>query len=200
MWRTLRNVLILLLIVAVLLTIGGAGLLWSTLPSATQEAHIPDLSAPVAIRLDTDGIPHIQAANDTDAAAALGFVHARDRMFQMELMRRNASGRLSEIAGPATLALDRSMRTLGLRRRAVADYPALPAETRAMLEAYAHGVNAWIAERGRFSAPEFLLLGAPEAWEPILDWEHDDYRWLRREEAAEVLFWPEPGALLRSLP
>ena len=103
----------------------------------------------------------------TDAAAALGFVHARDRLFQMELMRRAASGRLSEIAGPATLALDRSMRTLGLRRRAVADYPALPAETRAMLEAYARGVNAWIAERGRFSAPEFLFLGAPEPWEPV---------------------------------
>ena len=85
----------------------------------------------------------------------------------MELMRRAASGRLSEIAGPATLALDRTMRTLGLRRRAVADYPALPAETRAVLEAYARGVNAWIAERGRFSAPESLFLGAPEPWEPV---------------------------------
>ena len=81
-------------------------------------------------------------------------------------MRRAASGRLSEIAGPATLATDRMMRTLGLRRRAVADYPALPAETRAMLEAYARGVNAWIAERGRFSAPEFLFLGPPDPWEP----------------------------------
>ena len=167
MWRTLRNVLILLLIVAVLLTIGGAGLLWSTLPSATQEAHIPDLSAPVAIRLDTDGIPHIQAANDTDAAAALGFVHARDRMFQMELMRRNASGRLSEIAGPATLPMDRIMRVLGLRRHAEAEYALLPADTRAVLDAYARGVNAWIALRGRRAAPEFLLLGAPEPWTPV---------------------------------
>ena len=94
-------------------------------------------------------------------------MHARDRLFQMELMRRAASGRLSEIAGPATLALDRTMRTLGLRRRAVADYPALPAETRAMLEAYARGVNAWIEARGRFSAPEFLFLGTPEPWEPV---------------------------------
>ena len=59
------------------------------------------------------------------------------------------------------------MRTLGLRRRAEADYAALPADTRAMLEAYARGVNAWIAARGRFSAPEFLLLGAPEPWEPV---------------------------------
>ena len=58
------------------------------------------------------------------------------------------------------------MRTLGLRRRALEDYAALPAETRAVLEAYARGVNAWIAAKGRFSAPEFLFLGTPEPWEP----------------------------------
>ncbi len=143
------------------------GVLWLTLPPRSQQARIPGLSGPVDVGFDTDGVPRIRAASATDAAAAIGFVHARDRLFQMELMRRAASGRLSEIAGPATLALDRSMRTLGLRRRAVADYPALPAETRAMLEAYAHGVNAWIAERGRFSAPEFLFLGRPEPWEPV---------------------------------
>ncbi len=143
------------------------GVLWLTLPPRSQQARIAGLSGPVDIGFDADGIPRIRAASATDAAAAIGFVHARDRLFQMELMRRAASGRLSEIAGPATLALDRSMRTLGLRRRAVADYPALPAETRAMLEAYARGVNAWIAERGRFSAPEFLFLGTPEPWEAV---------------------------------
>ena len=79
----------------------------------------------------------------------------------MELMRRAASGRLSEIAGPATLPIDRMMRTLGLRQHAVADFATLPADTRAMLEAYARGVNAWIDLKGRFAAPEFLVLGAP---------------------------------------
>ena len=63
----------------------------------------------------------------------------------MDLMRRAASGRLSEIAGPATLGYDRTMRTLGLARSAAADYAALPAPTQAMLQAYARGVNAWIA-------------------------------------------------------
>ena len=116
MWRMLRNVLILLFLIVVLLVAGVAGLLWSTLPPTTQQAHIPGLAAPVEIGFDADGIPRIRAANDTDAAAALGFVHARDRMFQMELMRRAASGRLSEIAGPATLPIDRMMRVLGLRR------------------------------------------------------------------------------------
>ncbi|MDR3537806.1 MAG: penicillin acylase family protein [Acetobacteraceae bacterium] len=144
-----------------------AGALWLTLPRNDQTAQIPGLSAPVEIGFDQDGIPRIHAATALDAAAALGFVHARDRMFQMELMRRNASGRLSEIAGPATLPLDRMMRTLGLRRHAVADLATLPPEARAMLEAYARGVNAWIAARGRFAAPEFLVLGAPEPWDPV---------------------------------
>ncbi len=82
MWRFLRNMLILLLLVAVLIATGVAVLLWSTLPPRSQEAHIPGLAAPVAIGFDADGIPRIQAANDTDAAAALGFVHARDRIFR----------------------------------------------------------------------------------------------------------------------
>jgi penicillin amidase len=143
-----------------------AGILWFTLPATNRNARIQGLSAPVEISFDPDGVPRIRAATLRDAAAALGYVHARDRMFQMELMRRNASGRLSELAGPATLSLDRTMRTLGLHRRAVEDYPGLPADTRAQLEAYAAGVNAWIAERGRFAAPEFLLFGAPEPWDP----------------------------------
>ncbi len=161
--RLLSWVGFIVLLVAAVIT----GVLWLTLPPRSQQARIPGLSGPVDIGFDTDGIPRIHAASATDAAAALGFVHARDRLFQMDLMRRAASGRLSEIAGPATLNLDRTMRTLGLRMHAEADYPTLPAETRAMLEAYARGVNAWIAERGRFSAPEFLFLGSPEPWEPV---------------------------------
>ena len=97
---------------------------------------------------------------------ALGWLHARDRMFQMELMRRGAAGRLAELVGEPALRTDRFTRTLGLARRAEADLATLPAETRDLLEAYAAGVNAWIAARGRFAAPEFLALGAPEPWRP----------------------------------
>jgi penicillin amidase len=154
-----------ILILLLLACVGGA--LWLTLPPHDQTVQIPGLSAPVEIGFDADGIPRIKAANEADAAAALGYVHARDRMFQMELMRRAASGRLSEIAGPATLRIDRLMRTLGLRNHAAADLAALPADTRALIDAYARGVNAWIAQRGRFAAPEFLVLGAPEAWQPV---------------------------------
>jgi penicillin amidase len=165
--RKLRRLLAATGFVVLLLAAILTGALWLTLPPRSQQLRVPGLSGPVDIGFDSDGVPRIRANNPIDAAAALGFVHARDRLFQMELMRRAASGRLSEIAGSATLGVDRMMRTLGLRRRAVADYPGLPVETRAMLEAYARGVNAWIAERGRFSAPEFLFLGAPEPWEPV---------------------------------
>ncbi len=139
---------------------------WSTLPSRHARLRVAGLAAPVSVMLDRDGIPRITAANDADAAVALGYLHARDRMFQMELMRRAVSGRLSEIAGPATLPLDRLMRTLGLARLAAADLATLPPDTRRLLDAYAAGVNAWISERGRRAAPEFLLLGRPASWQP----------------------------------
>ncbi len=166
-FRLVRRVLAGIGVLVLLLVAAVFGLLWLSTPSKKQQLAIEGLSAPVNVTFDADGVPRIHAASALDGAAALGFVHARDRMFQMELMRRAASGRLSEIAGPVTLPLDRQMRVLGLRQRALADYPALPEPTRAMLEAYARGVNAWIAARGRFSAPEFLALGAPEQWEPV---------------------------------
>jgi penicillin amidase len=151
----------LLLIVAVI-----GGLLWYSLPPSEQVAAIPGLSAPVSITIDQDGVPRIRAASEIDAATALGFLHARDRMFQLELVRRSASGRLSEVVGPQALHFDREMRVLGLGVRAAADAAALPAADRDVLEAYARGVNAWISARGRFSAPEFIVLGAPEPWRP----------------------------------
>ncbi|MDE2583690.1 MAG: penicillin acylase family protein [Rhodospirillales bacterium] len=167
MLRALRALLIGL---AALLVLGAGGIaaaLWWTLPPRRATAAIPGLSAPVSVTFDQYDIPRIRAANLADAAAALGYVHARDRMFQMDLMRRVASGRLAAIAGPAALPLDREMRTLGLRRAAEADDAALPAPTRALLAAYARGVSAFIAAHGRFSAPEFLLLGAPKPWTPV---------------------------------
>ena len=164
--RILLRVSGLLGLILLLAVFAAGGLLWATLPASRQSERIPGLSAPVRIGFDPDGIPHIKAATERDAAAALGFVHARDRMFQMDLMRRAAAGRLSELAGPSTLWLDRTMRTLGVVRAARADYAALPPDTQGVLDAYANGVNAWIAATGRFAAPEFLPLGAPEPWQP----------------------------------
>ncbi len=165
--RFLRRLLGLAVVLLLLAACAIAGLLWMSLPGGDLRAALPGLAGPVTVAIDRDGIPRIHATNALDAAAALGFVHARERLAQMDLMRRAAAGELSEIAGPATLPLDRMMRTLGLKVRAEADYPALPAETRAMLDAYARGVNAWIAARGRFAGAEFLLLGAPRPWTPV---------------------------------
>ncbi|MSO91041.1 MAG: penicillin acylase family protein [Acetobacteraceae bacterium] len=163
----LTGLFLAILALLVFAAVGIGGALWWSLPSARMQARIPGLSEPVAIDFDTHGIPRIRARSMVDAIAALGFLHARDRMFQLELMRRAASGRLSEISGTPTLAFDRQMRTLGLARAARADLPGLQPETRVLLAAYARGVNAWINARGRFAAPEFIWLGKPEAWE---DW------------------------------
>ena len=156
------------LAVVILLVIGGiAGALWWSLPARDAELALQGLTAPVAITLDTRGIPHVTAASEEDAWAALGFLHARDRMFQMDMMRRGARGQSAAVAGAAALRLDRFMRLLRLEERAAADLAALDAETRAILDAYARGVNGWIAARGRFAAPEFIALGAPAPWQPV---------------------------------
>jgi penicillin G amidase len=189
--RVLRALLIGLAALILLVAAGVGAALWWTLPPGHATAAVPGLSAPVSITFDQYDIPRIQAADLRDAAAALGYVHARDRMFQMDLMRRVASGRLAAIAGPAALPLDREMRTLGLRRAAEADYAALPPATRAILQAYARGVNAFIAAHGRFSAPEFLLFGAPKPWTPVdtLLWAKTMGLWLSldwRQELARL--------------
>ncbi len=137
---------------------------WLTLPGGDMRVAIGGLIAPVRIGLDTDGIPRIKAQNALDAAAALGFLHARERMFQMDLMRRAMSGQLAELAGRAALPLDRFMRTMGVRAAAQADLAGLAPDTRAELDAYARGVNAWIDQRGRFAAIEFVPLGRPQPW------------------------------------
>ena len=162
----LRGVAVGLGALLLLAVLGAGGALWATLPPRQQTLRLAGLHHPVSVSIDDKGVPRIVAADLSDAATATGYLHARDRMFQMELTRRVGSGRVSEIAGPAGLPIDRTMRTLGLRRLAEAAYPALPEATRALFDAYARGVNAAIASRGRFIAPEFLLLGRPEPWTP----------------------------------
>ena len=103
----------------VLLAAGGlAAGVWLSQPPAGGTLRLAGLSAPVEVTIDRQGVPRIKAADERDAAMALGWLHARDRMFQMEMMRRGGAGRLSEVAGAATLPADRMVRTLGLARRA----------------------------------------------------------------------------------
>ncbi|WP_426957659.1 penicillin acylase family protein [Muricoccus radiodurans] len=197
-WRWLRRALLVLVGLPLLALALAGGAVWMTLPGTDSALRLAGLSAPVDITFDSQGIPRIRAASERDAAVAIGVLHARDRLFQMEMMRRGASGRLSEIAGPSTLRLDRFSRTLGLRQRAEADLAALPADARGLLEAYAAGVNAWINARGRLAAPEFLLLGQPEPWRPAdsLLWGKIMGLWLSGNWRTEI----ERARLARILP
>ncbi|GAB0119280.1 penicillin acylase family protein [Acidisoma sp. 7E03] len=141
-----------------------AAILWRILPPQDDVVTIATVTDPVGVAFDSNDIPFIRAASETDAAAALGYVHARDRFFQMDLMRRAAGGTLAALLGPRALDNDREMRTLGLRASAEADVADLSPAARSMLQAYADGVNAWLAKRGRFAAPEYVLLGRPAPW------------------------------------
>jgi penicillin amidase len=134
-------------------------------------ARIPTLTAPVDVRYDRRGVPHIFASSEADAMRALGFVVARDRLFQLEVQTRAASGRLTEWAGPLALSADREMRRLGLVASAESQHEALPTDSRqrAILDAYADGVNAWIDLMRPAEWPlEYRLLGArPQRWVPV---------------------------------
>jgi len=124
------------------------------------------VAAPVTVVRDAKGIPMITAASETDAYFALGYVHAQDRLFQMELMRRRGQGRLSELIGAAGLAPDRMMRTLGVYRRAEEDLKSVDTATAAAFEHYAAGVNAWLAEDHPLPLEYNLLMFKPEPWKP----------------------------------
>jgi penicillin amidase len=164
--RLLRGATALALLL--LLTVAG-GWLWlsTSLPQTQGEIAVQDLSAPVEIRRDAHGVPTIRAKSENDAYFALGFLHAQDRLFQMDFVRRLASGRLSEIMGRRTLDTDRFMRLLDFDRRANADYQRMRPEVRSALDAYAAGVNAYLdAHRGAWP-PEFVALRyRPERWHP----------------------------------
>src|SRR5579871_240718 len=151
-----------------LLLVAGIGdLLLATLPAVGGSVVLAGPAAPIEIARDGSGIVTIRAASEADAAFALGYAHAQDRLFQMDLMRRLGAGRLSEIIGPATLSSDRFMRHLGLERVARANYEHLPADIQRLFQAYAAGVNAYLARSDTLLPPEFLALGyRPEPWQP----------------------------------
>jgi penicillin amidase len=156
------------LFLLVLVAIAG-GLLWlrTSLPDTDGRIALSGLSAPVEIKRDAHGIPTITAASERDAAFALGFVHAQDRLFQMDISRRYGAGRLSEWLGPTTVSVDRFMRTLGLYRLAEQQYALLSPGLRATLEAYAAGVNAYLGRhRGAWPIEYYLLGATPEPWRP----------------------------------
>jgi penicillin G amidase len=162
--RILLRLLLVLVVIAAVLAAGGYLHLRRSLPAVQGEIRLAGLETPVEVLRDAYGVPHIFAQGLADAAYALGFVHAQDRLWQMEVNRRTAAGRLAEVFGAGGLEADRFLRTLGVRRAAEANLAHLNDETRMLLEAYAAGVNAFLATKPVLPI-EFWLTGAsPEPW------------------------------------
>ncbi|WP_407569581.1 penicillin acylase family protein [Deinococcus altitudinis] len=136
-------------------------------PLLSGTVSLRGLSGPVSVTRDAWGVPHIRAqASDQDALYALGFVHAQDRLWQMEFQRRIAQGRLSEVLGEAALPQDKFLRTWGFYRAAQAALPALSARSRSLISAYTAGVNAAIAQ-DRLPLEFRLLRFRPERWTDV---------------------------------
>ncbi|MEQ1637486.1 MAG: penicillin acylase family protein [Methylococcales bacterium] len=151
-----------------IVTVLSAGLVVSllraSLPQEDGDIALPGLSAAVTINSNTLGIGAIVAENREDAFRILGFLHARDRLFQMELMRRKSAGRLAELFGAVAVKLDRQQRTYQLSNAARNIIRDLPAEQRQVLKAYVAGVNTYV-EQAQILPPEFLALRHhPEPW------------------------------------
>ena len=142
-----------------------------SLPDYEATDEVAGLTAPVEIVRDNANVPHIFGATDADVFFALGYAHGQDRLWQMTMLRRTAQGRLSELFGPRTVRIDSLLRRFDLYGAAVRSVGAQDAATTAALEAYAAGVNAWLAEvnagaRGR-GAPEMWLFNhAIAPWQP----------------------------------
>ena len=150
------------LVAAAILLLYGTRIRYEPPP---EVATIPGLEAEVEVRWDASGTFHVLGRTWEDVLAAQGWLHARDRLFQMEVARLVAAGRLAELVGPEGLSIDVAMRTLGLDTVAGRAVEALPDSTRRRLGAYASGVNAWLASGEYRPPPELLLLGwTPDRW------------------------------------
>lgn len=161
----LKRVLLSLVAAAAVLAAIIALVLYRSDPPRSGREPVPGLSDTVTVTFDSLAVPHITAAADLDAFAALGYLHARERLWQMEFFRRAAEGRLAEILGPAAVSSDRFLRGLDIPLAAEGSLAILAPETRAVLDAYVRGVNRWITGHQRPLPPEFQVLRfRPEPW------------------------------------
>jgi penicillin G amidase len=171
----LRVVLILLFLL--LLVAAGAvvtGGIWlkhkmrSSLPELDGDVLTPGLSAPVTVRRDEHGVPHIEAANLDDLLFAQGYVTAQDRLWQMDMARRMAAGEAAEILGPKLVVHDRMQRVLAMRVTAERLTASLDAQQQRLFDDYARGVNAYIGSHmDRLPAEFRLLMYQPKPWQPV---------------------------------
>ncbi len=191
-------------ILAVILGLGGllaAFALWQvhrSVPTLDGDVRLPGLQAPVTVSRDARGTALLKGTNRLDVARALGFVHAQERFFEMDLTRRSAAGELSELFGPLALERDKKRRVHRMRAMLTARYATMDAGERALLQAYADGVNAGLAQLDARPWQYLLLRAQPRRWEPVdsLLVVGEMYWMLQGEgvdEALERAQWNAPG-------
>src|SRR6266581_364899 len=149
--------------------VGGAYYLSVRRPLPRKKGHLvfSGIHEPVEIIFDRYGVPHIYAANEDDLYFAQGYIHAQERLWQMELNRRIGAGRLCEIFGAVALEADRFSRRLGMHRSAAQDAANLSTNAARVLNTYSRGVNAFIEHNNNKLPVEFTILGLqPEPWLP----------------------------------
>lgn len=153
-----------LVLLSALALSGGTGVLAQTVPVDTL--RIRGLLAAVEVRRDRWGVPHIYAKSQRDLFFAQGFVAAQDRLFQMEMWRRQGEGRLAEVLGASAVERDRLARLFAYRGSMTREWAAYGADTKSIVTAFVSGVNAYIAQVGDGLPPEFAMLGfRPEPWD-----------------------------------
>lgn len=152
-----------------LIAAGAAGGVWwlrASLPQLDGQLPLPGLVAAVSVDRDGFGVPTVRATNRVDAARALGFVHAQDRFFQMDLLRRRSAGELAALVGPAAIGIDRDTRLHRFRHRAEVAINHMPEFHQQLLTAYTAGANAGLASLAAVP-PEYLAMRAtPQLWQP----------------------------------
>ncbi len=165
----------------------AAGLLaaysvWRTFPQEAGTVEVAGPSAAIRIGFDAHGVPTIHARSIPDALFGLGYVHAKDRLWQMEFQRRVGSGRLAEILGPGLVPADRFLRTVGFRKAAEAAWRSLSRSEQLLVEAYAAGVNAYLRSASARPIEFRILRVSPEPWDPV-----DSLAW------AKMMAWDLAG-------
>ncbi len=188
-WRRLRRIALWALGVVVVLVLVASGLVvWSVrraFPQQDGTIAMPGLAAPVTVYRDAYGVPQIYASSETDLFRAQGYVHAQDRFWEMDFRRHLTSGRLAELFGADLVSTDAFLRALGWRQVAEREWQLVSSRTRRDVQAYADGVNAWIADHGGGAASgakslEYTVLGLQnsgdrvERWDPV-----DSLAWLK---------------------
>jgi len=161
--KWLKGIIVTLVVLVVAAVIGFQVFFRLAVPKYTGNLDVAGLTAPVEVRTDEHGIPHIFAETDEDLFFAQGFITARERMFQMDFTRLAGKGELSTLFGETTIESDRCFKTLGFYRAAQGEYDNLTPETKLAVDAYARGVNAYLNTVKHLPREYVILSGKPAA-------------------------------------